>query len=93
MLRKDNFAGGIFENLSWQVRDTDGLSVVIQLCWAAAARKYLTIYSGVGDTVPFSVSGIPDARGFGDQGGINIVFADGDYAYLVALAGTDRRRR
>ena len=83
LLRKDNFAGGIFENLSWQARDTEGLSVVIQLGSPAAARKYLTIYNGVGDTVPFGVSGIPGARGFGDQGGINIVFADGDYAYLV----------
>ena len=57
--------------------------MVIQLGSSAAARIYLTIYNGVGDTVPFRVSGIPGARGFGDQGGINIVFADGDYAYLV----------
>ena len=83
LLRKDSFAGGIFENLNWQARDTEGLSLVIQLGSPAAARTYLTIYRGIGDTVPFRVSGIPGAWGFGDQGGINIVFADGDYAYLV----------
>ncbi len=83
LLRKDNFAGGIFENLSWPARNTAGLSMVVQLGSPAAARKYLTIYNGVGDTLPFRVSGIPGARGFGDQGGINIVFVDGDYAYLV----------
>lgn len=88
LLRKDSFAGGIFENLRWQAQNTDGLSMVVQLGSPAAARQYLTIYNGTGDTVPFPVSGIPGARGFGDRGGINIVFADGDYAYLVG-AGWD----
>jgi len=83
LLTKDGFAGGIFEELHWQARNFDGLSMVVQLGSPAAAREYLTIYNGVGDTAPFPVSGIPGARGFGDQGGINIVFADGDYAYLV----------
>jgi hypothetical protein len=83
LLRKDGFAGGIFEDLRWRARDTEGLSMVVQLGSPAAARRYLTIYNGVGDTAPFPVSGIPRARGFGDQGGINVVFADGDYAYLV----------
>jgi len=83
LLRKNGFGGGIFENLRWQAHNTEGLSMVVRLGSPAAARKYLTIYNGVGDTVPFRVSGIPGARGFGDQGGINIVFADGDYAYLV----------
>jgi hypothetical protein len=81
LLRKDGFAGGIFENLHWQARNIDGLSMVVQLGSPAAARTYLTIYNG--PLAPFPVSGIPGARGFGDSGGVNIVFADGDYAYLV----------
>jgi hypothetical protein len=81
LLRKDGFVGGIFENLHWQARNMDGLSMVVQLGSPAAARKYLTMYNGL--ATPFSVSGIPRARGFGDQGGINIVFTDGNYAYLV----------
>lgn len=81
LLRKDGFAGGIFEHLHWQARDTDGLSMVVQLGSPAAARKYLTLYNDL--ATPFPVSGLPGARGFGDQGGINIVFADGDYAYLI----------
>ena len=80
-LRKNGFAGGIMEHLRWQARDTEGLSVVVQLGSNAAARKYLTTYSGL--AAPFPVVGVPGARGFGDSGGINIVFADGDYAYLV----------
>jgi hypothetical protein len=80
-LRKDGFAGGIFENLHWQARNFDGLSMVVQMGSPAAARKYLTMYKGFG--TPFSVSGIPGARGFGDTGGTNIVFTDGNYAYLV----------
>jgi hypothetical protein len=81
LLRKDGFAGGIFEQLRWQARNIEGLSMVVQLGSPAAARKYLTMYNGL--HTPFPVAGIPGARGFGDQGGINIVFADGDYAYLV----------
>jgi hypothetical protein len=81
LLRKDGFVGGIFENLHWQARNIDGLSMVVQLGSSAAARKYLTMYTGL--ATPFSVSAIPGAHGFGDQGGINIVFSDGDYAYLV----------
>jgi hypothetical protein len=80
-LRKDGFAGGIFEQLRWRARNIEGLSMVVQLGSPAAARKYLTMYNGL--HTPFPVAGIPGARGFGDQGGINIVFADGDYAYLV----------
>jgi hypothetical protein len=80
-LRKNGFVGGIVEHLRWKARDTDGLSVVVQLGSNAAARKYLTTYSGL--AAPFPVVGVPGARGFGDRGGINIVFADGDYAYLV----------
>lgn len=81
LLRKDGFAGGIFEHLHWPTRNTDGLSVVVQLGSPATARKYLTMYSGM--ATPYPVAGIPGARGFGDQGGSNIVFADGDYAYLI----------
>jgi hypothetical protein len=81
LLRKDGFAGGIFEQLRWQARNIEGLSMVVQLGSPAAARKYLTIYNGL--AVPFPVAGIPGAHGFGDQGGINIVFADRDYAYLI----------
>jgi hypothetical protein len=81
LLRKDGFAGGIFEHLHWQARNTDGLSMVVQLGSPAAARKYLASYNGL--ATPFPVSDLPNAHGFGDQGGINIAFADGDYAYLV----------
>jgi hypothetical protein len=80
-LKKDGFAGGISEHLHWQARNIDGLSIVVQLGSHAAASKYLTIYNGL--ATPFTVSGIPAARGFGDSGGINVAFADGDYAYLV----------
>lgn len=91
-LRKDGFGGGIFENLRWQAQNTEGLSMVVRFGSPAAARKYLTSYKGVGDTVPFRVSGIPGARGFGDRGGINIVFADGEYAYLVGAGWNPDRR-
>ena len=81
LLRKDGFAGGIFEHLHWQDLNIDGLSAVVQLGSPTAARKYVTIYNGLAS--PFPVTGIPGAHGFGDQGGSNVVFADGDYAYLV----------
>jgi hypothetical protein len=92
LLRKDGFVGGIFEHLRWQARNIQGLSMVVQLGSPAAARKYLTMYNGL--ATPFAVSGIPGARGFGDQGGINIVFTHGDYAYLVGAgwqAGSTHR--
>ena len=81
LLEEDGFAGGISEHLYWPGRKIEGLSVVVQLGSHAAATKYLTIYNGFAS--PFPVSGIPRARGFGNSGGINVVFVDGDYAYLV----------
>ena len=80
-LAEAGFAGGILEHLTWKTHNIDGVSVVVRLGSPAAAHKYLTIYNGAAPSFP--VSGIPGVRGFGDSGGINVVFSDGDYAYLI----------
>jgi len=88
-LEQEGFVAGLGEHLHWQANDVDGLSVASQVDSAAHARAYLkSIYlSDPSSERRFPVSGIPGAIGFGsivgNQGGINVVFADGDFVYLV----------
>lgn len=81
LLKRSGFAGAIAEHLHWQHRNIDGLSVVVKLGSPAAARKYLSMYRGYPPF--FKVARIPGAFGFGSSSDANIVFADGDYTYLV----------
>lgn len=88
-LKQEGFVAGLGEKLHWQANDIDGLSVTTQLDSASHARAYMkSIYSANPSYRPrFPVSGIAGAIGFGtiggDGGGINVVFADGDFVYLV----------
>jgi len=88
-LKQEGFVAGLGEHLHWRANDIDGLSVTAQLDSAAHARAYMkSVYVSDPSFRPrFPVSGIPAAIGFGsiggDQGGINVVFADGDFVYLV----------
>jgi hypothetical protein len=88
-LKQIGFVAGLGEHLHWQVNDIDALSVTTQLDSASHARAYMkTIYANDPSAQPrFRVTGIPGAIGFGviigNQGGINVVFADGDFVYLV----------
>ncbi len=79
--------------------EAQGVSVAVQLGSAEAARAELshahaTMKASVlppGKSVPFTVPGIPGARGVdlvtpGIGGGQNILFADGSFFYLVAAA-------
>lgn len=81
LLTKDGFVVGVSEHLHWQARNIDGLSDVVQLGSPAAARAYLSIYRYYRPRFP--VTAIRGAQGFAPNGGINVVFASGDYAYLV----------
>jgi hypothetical protein len=89
MLKQEGFVAGLGEHLRWRANDIDGLSVTAQLNSADHARAYMKgVYSADPSYRPrFPVSGIPGAIGFGsiggNGGGINVVFADGDFVYLV----------
>jgi hypothetical protein len=97
-LRQDGFVAGLGERLHWQANDIDGLSVTAQLDSASHARAYMkSVYSANPSYRPrFPVSGIPGAVGFGsiggDRGGINVVFADGDFVYLVGAGWGPRSK-
>jgi hypothetical protein len=88
-LKQEGFVAGFPERLRWEANDVDGLSVTAQLDSAAHARAYMkSVYADDPSTKPrFRVAGIPGAIGFGsiagNQGGINVVFADGEFVYLV----------
>jgi hypothetical protein len=88
-LKQEGFVAGVGEPLRWQANDIDGLSVTTQLDSAAHARAYMkSVYSTNPSYRPrFPVSSIPGAIGFGsisgNRGGINVVFEDGDFVYLV----------
>ena len=88
-LKQVGFVSGLGEHLHWRANNIDGLSVTTQLDSAAHARAYMkSVYSSDPSYRPrFAVAGIPGAIGFGsigvDQGGINVVFADGAFVYLV----------
>jgi hypothetical protein len=95
MLSRDGFRLGVHEDL--MSAGTGGASVVERFRSPAAARDALAFYvsqykapeaQAVGGAyAPFKVSGIPGAVGFSrggvNGGGINIVFTDGAYYYLV----------
>jgi hypothetical protein len=95
MLSRDGFRIGVHEDL--MSAGTGGASIVEQFRSPAAARDALAFYVSqskasaaagfVGAYAPFKVSGIPGAVGFSlggvNGGGINIVFSDGAYYYLV----------
>jgi hypothetical protein len=89
MLKQEGFVAGLGEHLHWQANNIDGLSVTTQLDSAPHARAYMKrVYSANLSYRPrLPVSGIPGAIGFGSigssEGGINVVFADGDFVYLV----------
>ena len=90
-LRQLGFVAAINQNLKG--RGQGALSVVEQFRSPASARSEfaheLAIFEGQAGTsfVPFKVSGVPGAVGFGESGpsggGINVAWADGDYYYLV----------
>ena len=88
-LKQEGFVAGLGEHLRWRANDIDGLSVTAQLDSASHARAYMKgVYSANPSYRPrFRVFGIPGAIGFGsiggNGGGINVVFADGDFVYLV----------
>jgi hypothetical protein len=99
MLSRDGFRLGVHEDL--MSADTGGASIVEQFRSPAAARDALAFYLSQyrapearavgGAYAPFKVSGIPGAVGFSrggvNGGGINIVFTDGAYLYLVGQQG------
>jgi hypothetical protein len=99
MLSRDGFRLGAHEDLMGG--PAGGASIVQQFRSPAAARDaqafYLSQYrtpeaATVGGAyAPFEVSGIPGAVGFSrggmNNGGINVVFADGAYYHLVGRQG------
>ena len=97
-LREVGFVGGLPERLHWEGNDVDGLSVTTQLDSPSHARAYMKrIYADDPSQPRFPVTGIPGAIGFGTisggQGGINVVFADGAFVYLVGAGwGPDASR-
>lgn len=90
-LRHLGFVAAINQNLKGPGQGA--LSVVEQFRSPASARSEfaheLAIFEGQAGTafVPFQVSAVPGAAGFGESGpsggGINVAWADGDYYYLV----------
>lgn len=89
MLKRDGFRAGVHEDL--KSGSTFGASIVEQFGSPQAAADalgfYRTQFKGFGRYAPFKVTGIPNAAGFSiggvNGGGINIVFTDGAYYYLV----------
>jgi hypothetical protein len=91
-LRKDGFIAGIREDLRSLRTDSTGVSTVAQFKTAAGAAGAAAATKFPGGAGTFAVPGIPGARGFkfyrgGDQTRqFFIVFADGDFEYLVGFA-------
>jgi hypothetical protein len=97
MLKRDGFRAGVHEDLM-SGDGTGGASVVEQFRSPQAAADALDFYlkqfkanpASAGAYEPFKVTGIPHAAGFslgGAAGGINIIFSDGAYYYLVGQEG------
>lgn len=94
-LQRLGFLGAAREDLIWSKAPTGsanvqtaGLSVVEQFRSAAAARaEYAAELPSLGPGTPIAVPGVPEARGFASAGNgpddANILFADGQYVYLV----------
>jgi hypothetical protein len=93
MLKRNGFRAGAHEDLMNGA--TGGASIVVRFDSPAAAADAMDFYvkrsKGFGQYAPFKVTGIPNAKGFSlgglNGGGINIVFSDGDYYYLVGQEG------
>jgi hypothetical protein len=89
LLRKWGFVAGIAEQMVAPANpDQGGLSVVVELSSAASAKAYLTAdATSNGPWKHFTVPAIPDAIGFeqssASDGGRNIGFTLGPYAYVV----------
>ena len=85
------FVGGVISQLSTPGNSNRyGLSVVAELSSAADAAAYLKpAYTHNGPWKRFAVSGIPGAVGFeqgnSGQGGSNVGFVAGPYAYLLGV--------
>jgi hypothetical protein len=95
MLKRDGFRAGVHEDL--MSGGTGGASIVEQFRSPQTAADALGFYlkrsKASGSYAPFKVTGIPHAVGFSvggaNGGGINIIFSDGAYYYLVGqLAGS-----
>jgi hypothetical protein len=90
-LNRLGFQGGLEEKLRPIKRSTgeEGISLIEKFPSNSAAKAELgaqvQVAKGNGAS-EFPVSGIPDARGFGEPGNINVAFADGRNYYLVVLA-------
>jgi hypothetical protein len=96
MLKRDGFRAGVHEDLT--NGSAGGASIVEQFRSPQAAADALAFYleqakaapASAGAYQPFKVTGIPNASGFslgGTAGGINIVFSDGAYYFLVGQEG------
>ena len=85
MLKRDGFRAGVHEDL--MSGGTGGASIVEQFRSPQAAADALGFYlkrsKAFGPYAQFKVTGIPHAAGFSLGGGINIVFSDGAYYYLI----------
>jgi hypothetical protein len=89
MLKRDGFRAGVHEDL--MSGGTGGASFVEQFRSRQAAADalgfYLMRFKAFGPYAPFKVTGIPHAVGFSlggaNGGGINIIFSDGAYYYLI----------
>ena len=97
MLKRDGFRAGVHEDLM-SGDGAGGASIVEQFRSSQAAADALDFYlteskanpASAGAYQPFKVTGIPHAAGFslgGTAGGINIIFSDGAYYYLVGREG------
>lgn len=98
-LKRLGFVAGVREDLIGGYGQLDGLSVVEKFRTPTAARSEVAVqeaYSkqGLGPTdryFTFAAPGIPTGHGFGvsstGSAGMNVVFADGDYYYLVGEGG------
>ena len=89
MLKRNGFRAAVHEDLTNGA--AGAASIVVRFGSPKGAADGMDFYvkqaKGAGQYAPFKVTGIPNAKGFSigglNGGGINIVFSDGDYYYLV----------
>jgi hypothetical protein len=89
MLKRDGFRAAVHEDL--RSDSADGASIVVRFRSPQAAadglRFYVKRFRALGLYATFKVTGVPGAVGYtiggADAGGVNIVFTDGAYYYLV----------
>jgi hypothetical protein len=100
MLKRDGFRAGVHEDLM-SGDGRGGASAVEQFRSPQAAADALGFYltqfkanpASAGAYQPFKVTGIPHAVGFSlgaTAGGINTIFSDGAYYYLVGQEGGNK---